>query len=200
VDPTTGYPLQNTAMVDRGSTLAKHMAGFSSKLGYKNWNLSMNLEYRGGNVMYSGIGRDMTFTGSGKWTENRAPHVFENSYYLVNGVETPNTSLNVRESEYSLWVDNYRFIAENFVNKAWFIKLRDVNLSYSIPASLVSKTKIFSGANVSVYGRNLFTIIDSKNFFTDPEFSFTTGNGIGINTSLQTPPVRQFGFNVNFTF
>ena len=200
VDPTTGYPLQNTAMVDRGSTLAKHMAGFSSKLGYKNWNLSMNLEYRGGNVMYSGIGRDMTFTGSGKWTENRAPHVFENSYYLVNGVETPNTSLNVRESEYSLWVDNYRFIAENFVNKAWFIKLRDVNLSYSLPAALVAKTKIFSGANVSVYGRNLFTIIDSKNFFTDPEFSFTTGNGIGINTSLQTPPVRQFGFNVNFTF
>jgi hypothetical protein len=36
--------------------------------------------------------------------------------------------------------------------------------------------------------------------YTDPEFSFTTGNGQGVNTTAQTPPVRQFGFNLNLTF
>ncbi|MFM7839577.1 MAG: hypothetical protein ACKO6K_08410, partial [Chitinophagaceae bacterium] len=80
------------------------------------------------------------------------------------------------------------------------IKMRDLNLSYSLPASLLQKTKVFSSLNVAIYGRNLFTIVDKANTFTDPEFSYTTGNGSGINNTGQTPPVRQFGFNLNFGF
>ena len=91
-------------------------------------------------------------------------------------------------------------ISENFVNPNWFIKLRDINLSYNLPAALIKKTKVFSGAQVALYGRNLFTIVDKMNFYTDPEFSFTTGNGLGINNTAQTPPVRQYGINVNFQF
>jgi hypothetical protein len=78
--------------------------------------------------------------------------------------------------------------------------LRDINLSYDIPASLVKKSRIFSAANVAIYGRNLFTLKDKLNYYTDPEFSFTSGNGIGINNTGQTPPVRQYGFNINFVF
>jgi hypothetical protein len=59
---------------------------------------------------------------------------------------------------------------------------------------------VFTAASISLYGRNLFTIIDKINFYTDPEFSYTSGNGIGINNTGQTPPVRQYGFNVNFVF
>ena len=144
----------------------------------------------------------MTFTGSGKWTEDRDPHVFPNSVYLdaATNKYVPNTTVNVRESEYALWVDYYRFISENFVCPGWFIKLRDVNLSYTLPARLVSRTKILSGANIALYGRNLFTIVDKLNYYTDPEFSYTTGNGIGINNTGQTPPVRQYGINLNLTF
>jgi bifunctional pyridoxal-dependent enzyme with beta-cystathionase and maltose regulon repressor activities len=88
--------------------------------------------------MFSDLGRQMTFTGAGKWTENRLPHIFPNSSILsVDGkTSTPNTTVNVREAEYGLWVDNYRLISENFVNSAWFIKLRDVNLSYTVPKGL----------------------------------------------------------------
>jgi hypothetical protein len=143
----------------------------------------------------------MTFTGSGKWTENRSDQIFPNSYYLdASGKETPNSTVYVREPEYALWVNNYRLISENFVSPGWFIKMRDLNLSYSLPASLLQKTKVFSSLNVAIYGRNLFTIIDKANTFTDPEFSYTTGNGSGINNTGQTPPVRQFGFNLNFGF
>ena len=99
-----------------------------------------------------------------------------------------------------MWVNNYRLISENFVAPAWFIKLRDLNLSYNVPAGLIKKSKVFSSATIAAYGRNLFTIVDKKNFYTDPEFSYTSGNGSGINNTSQTPPVRQFGFNVNFGF
>ncbi|MFM1929933.1 MAG: hypothetical protein RL387_1261 [Bacteroidota bacterium] len=201
VSPTTGYPVQNTALTNRGGTLPRDMVGLGSSVSYKDFRFSFNFEYRGGNIMYADLGRQMTFTGSGSWTENRLDQVFANSYYLdASGAEVANTTVKVREPEYALWVNNYRLIAENFVTPGWFIKLRDVNLSYSLPSELVKKSKIFSAANIAIYGRNLFTIVDKANMYTDPEFSYTSGNGLGISNTAQTPPVRQYGFNVNFVF
>jgi TonB-linked SusC/RagA family outer membrane protein len=201
VNATTGYPLRDAALSERGGTLPRHIAGFTNKFSYNDFSFTFNLEYRGGNVMYSDLGRQMTFTGAGKWTENRAPQIFPNSAYLdASNKVVPNTTVQVREPEYALWVNNYRLISENFVNSAWFIKMRDVNIAYNVPSSLIRKTKVFTAASVSLYGRNLFTIVDKANYYTDPEYSFTTGNGIGINNTNQTPPVRQYGFNVNLTF
>jgi len=201
VNRTNGYPLLNATLKDMGGTLTRHMIGLGSKLSYDAFQLAFNFEYRGGNKMFSQIGRDMTFTGSGKWTENRTPHVFPQSAYDDGtGKVVANTTVNVAEAEYALWVDYFRQVASNFVTPGWFIKLRDINLSYNLPANIVRKSKVFSAANIALYGRNLFTIVDKANYYTDPEFSFTTGNGIGINNSLQTPPVRQYGFNLNLTF
>ncbi len=200
VSKTTGYPSQGP-LKNLGRALPKHILGWGTKAGYKDFTLAVNFEYRGGNVIYSDLGRQMTFTGSGGWTEDRAPHVFPNSAYDDGtGKFVPNTNVNVAEAEYSLWVDYYRLIAENFTVPGWFIKLRDINLSYNFPTSFIAKTKVFAGASISLYGRNLITIVDSKNDFTDPEYSFTTGNGLGINNTSQTPPVRQYGINVNLTF
>ena len=216
VNGTTGYPLRNTQLEQRGGVLPRHIAGLGSKMEYGDFGFTFNFEYRGGNVMFSDLGRQMTFTGTGKWTENREPQVFPNSAILnSDGTVSANTT-QVREAEYSLWVDNYRLISENFVTPAWFIKLRDINLSYRLPQSLVSRTKIFSAASIAIYGRNLVTIVDKLNYYTDPEFSYqgnptpgsqatsvpTTNSsvGIGINTTGQTPPVRQYGVNINLSF
>ncbi|MCA6449363.1 MAG: SusC/RagA family TonB-linked outer membrane protein [Chitinophagaceae bacterium] len=200
VNSASGYPIRNTALVERGGTLPRHIMGLGSRLSYKSFSFAFNFEYRGGNKIFSDLGRQMTFTGSGGWTSNRVPHVFENAAYIDASGKLVDNNLNVREAEYGLWVDNYRLISENFVTPGWFIKLRDVNLAWNVPASLIAKTKVFSGASVSVYGRNLFTIKDKSNYFTDPEFSRTTGNGIGLNSTGQTPPVRQYGINLNLTF
>ncbi|MEP7374350.1 MAG: SusC/RagA family TonB-linked outer membrane protein [Chitinophagaceae bacterium] len=209
VSATTGYPQRNTTLNPRGGTIPRHIMGAGSRISYGDFGFAFNFEYRGGNKMFSDLGRQMTFTGSGKWTENRAPQIFPNSAYLdAAGKPVENTTVYVRQPEYALWVSNYRLISENFVTPAWFIKLRDVNLTYTVPNRLISKTKIFSGASIALYGRNLFTIVDKTNYYTDPEFSYTSksnldlfsSNGLGINNTGQTPPVRQFGFNVNLVF
>lgn len=196
-----GYPLQTPDLKNFGRTTPKHVAGLGTRLRVKDFTLAANAEYRGGNVIFHQLGRDMTFTGSGKWTENRTPHIFPNSAYNDGtGKIVPNDKVFVQEAEYSLWVDKYRFISENFVTPGWFIKLRDINLSYNLPSRLINKTKLFSGATIGIYGRNLVTIVDKLNMYTDPEFSFTTDNGQGINDSRNTPPVKQYGFNINLTF
>ncbi len=216
VNPTTGYPLRETTLSKRGGTLPRHIVGMGSKIAFGNFGFNFNFEYRGGNVMFSDLGRQMTFTGAGAWTENRAPQIFPNSATLnADGkTVTPNTTVQVREPEYALWVNNYRLISENFVNSAWFIKLRDINLAYNLPKNLIEKSKVFSAASISLYGRNLLTIVDKKNYYTDPEFSYqgnpapgsygitssTSATGIGINNTSQTPPVRQYGVNINISF
>ena len=67
---------------------------------------------------------------------------------------------------------------------------------------------------MTLYGRNLITIVDKLNYYTDPEFSRVTnggdlssllngsglGNGVGISSTGQTPPVRQYGISLNFGF
>jgi TonB-linked SusC/RagA family outer membrane protein len=201
VNSTTGYPLRDGVLRDKGRTIPRHILGWGSRIRWKDITLTANFEYRGGNVIFSQLGRDMTFTGSGKWTENREDQLVPNSAYKdASGKVVENTTVKVAEPEYGWWVDNYRQVAENFVTPGWFIKLRDINLSYNFPASLITKTKVFSGASVALYGRNLFTIVDKMNFYTDPEFSTTLGNGQGINNTLNTPPVRQYGININLVF
>ena len=197
-----GHPLSTGPLKNFGRVTPKYMLGAGTNVSFAGFTLATNWEYRGGNVMFSDLGRQMTFTGSGKWTENRAPHIFPNSAYLdaASGKYVQNTSIMTREAEYGLWADTYRLISENFTAPAWFIKMRDINLSYNFSNNILGKTKIFSGIQIAVYGRNLITIKDKANQFADPEFSFTTGNGIGINNTDQTPPVRQLGVNLNLTF
>ena len=203
VNSASGYPLTAATPKNFGRTIPPHMAGAGTRIRYADFTLAANFEYRGGNVIFHQLGRDMTFTGSGGWTSNRTPHIFPNSA-IDDGTNTGkyvvNDKVQVREAEYSLWVDYYRLIAENFVTPGWFIKMRDINLTYNLPGKLIAKTKFISAANVAIYGRNLFTIVDKANMFTDPEFSYTTGNGLGINNTGQTPPVRQYGINLNLTF
>ncbi|MEO5683673.1 MAG: SusC/RagA family TonB-linked outer membrane protein [Chitinophagaceae bacterium] len=201
VNKNNGYPLNTGPLKNFGRTTPKHGLGWGTKVRYKDFALAGNFEYRGGNVIYHDLGRQMTFTGSGKWTEDRAPHIVPNSAYDDGtGKFVPNTSVNAAEAEYDLWYTYYRVIAENFVTPGWFIKLRDVNLTYNLPSSVISKIKFLGGASISVYGRNLITIVDKANQFSDPEFSFTTGNGQGVSNTSQTPPTKQYGFNVNLTF
>ena len=202
VSPTTGYPLTTGPLKAFGRVTPKYIVGAGTTVSFAGFTLATNWEYRGGNFMFSDLGRQMTFTGSGKWTENRAPHIFPNSAYLdaTSGKYIQNTTVMTREAEYALYADVYRLISENFVAPAWFIKMRDINLSYTVPGKIVGMTKVFSGATVALYGRNLVAIRDKANQFADPEFSFTTGNGIGINNTDQTPPVRQLGINLNLNF
>ncbi|MBK9568103.1 MAG: SusC/RagA family TonB-linked outer membrane protein [Saprospiraceae bacterium] len=215
VNSASGYPLRDATLTNRGGVLPRHTLGFTNKLELGDLAFSFNLEYRGGNVFFSDLGRQMTFTGSGKWTDNRAPHIFPNSAILgSDGTTVSENTVNVREPEYGLWVDNYRLISENFVVPGWFIKVRDISLTYNLPTTLLTKLKFVSGGSVTLYGRNLITIVDKLNYYTDPEFSRVTnggdlssllngsglGNGVGISSTGQTPPVRQYGISLNFGF
>lgn len=88
-------------------------------------------------------------------------------------------------------------VRDAFVQKAGFVKLRELSLSYSLPAEWATYLRA-QDALVTVSGRNLQTWTDYEGF--DPELiSFATSN-FGRNDFLTLPPPRQVSFRINLTF
>jgi TonB-linked SusC/RagA family outer membrane protein len=86
--------------------------------------------------------------------------------------------------------------SEAFVYDASFVKLREVNLGFDLPKSILGST--FKGASLNLYGRNLWII--SKNLpYSDPEEGFSSGNIQGLQGGAY-PTTRVVGVNLNFKF
>ncbi len=61
-------------------------------------------------------------------------------------------------------------------------KIRELSLTYDVPASVLSYTNnLLKDLRIGFVGRNLFMFMPKNNIYSDPEFSNTTGNAVGIN-------------------
>ena len=88
--------------------------------------------------------------------------------------------------------------AANFVYDASYVKLREVNLTYSLPKASMSKLAPIKGIDFSLIGRNLWII--HKNLpYSDPEENITSGNVQGYQSGAY-PTTRTIGFNIKLNF
>lgn len=77
------------------------------------------------------------------------------------------------------------------IEDASFMRLKNLTISYSIPSSLLHKTKFFSGARIFITGRNLLTF--TKYLGPDPEVDSNISLGANPNT-------KQFSFGAEISF
>ncbi len=131
----------------------------------------------------------------------------------------PNNKAPIGVNAYTGTLNGY--IQEPFFISRTYAMLREVTLTYNIPIK-PGNTSFFKKASFSLVGRNLLYISVDKRHDTDLD-QYPTGfdvsrigqtkdqddesNGYGTNNlnliqdaSMQTPVVRQFGFNVNLIF
>ena len=76
-----------------------------------------------------------------------------------------------------------------------WMKLREVSLTYQVPARIVRSTKVLQTLSLSVYGRDLFYIFTTIPKGLNPEGVNGIGNIQGIEYASM-PRVRSFGFTV----
>ncbi len=86
--------------------------------------------------------------------------------------------------------DNFRS-SDFWLKDASYLRLKNIQLSYSIPESILSKVKI-SNLTFFVNGQNLLTFTKMKDF--DPEKSITNGN------YYEYPSVKTYTAGINLTF
>jgi TonB-linked SusC/RagA family outer membrane protein len=209
INPADGWPTIGTGLKTQGQTIPKHQVGLGLKVGWKWITLTANAEHRSGHVIYNDLAEDMAFTGTTAATTryHRQQFIWPNSVYWDGSKYVPNTNIPVRNdlAIYYGWGD-YGFSRGILFNGDWwttsgaFWKIRDISLDFAFPQKWYQRWKALKSIGLSFFGRNLFTWLPEENIYTDPEFSNTNNNSVGINTSLNTPPVKQYGATLRVQF
>ncbi|MGJ8592284.1 MAG: SusC/RagA family TonB-linked outer membrane protein [Aquaticitalea sp.] len=214
IDPSNGNPISTTSLSgdnaqsglkNLGTTTPDYIIGLSSSINYKNFRLATTLDYRTGHVYYAQGSDAMEFTGRSQESvsANRQDFVWPNSVIETSpGVFVSNTNIPVTDGRQDFWTDVYNEIKENYVRDATAVKLREVSLSYTLPANYLDRLPL-KKVTLGLVGRNLLTWLPTENRFSDPEFSNNAGaagNAIGIGGYFQGPPTRSYGLNVNIEF
>ena len=207
VDEETGLPTLGD-MVEMGQTEPKVRIGLSTELAWKGLSLSATFEYRGGHVVRFDSESEMLFSGASitSVVAGRQRFVFPNSVIERtdengNTYYEENKNITVNSGGKDFWTGVYRSGVAARVISANSWKLREVALTWNLPARWMEKSKVFQSAAVSLVGRNLFYWVPDTNVWGDPDMWNGTGSsnapGIVANTMAG---YRTFGFNINLTF
>ena len=205
IDPTTGLYISGDPNYDWGSIVPKITGGLQNLFTYKNFLVNASLDYQfGGHFfslteswsMYSGD-IDYTASNNDRGKSVRDP-VADGGGVHVKGVSSLDGKTPVDK-----YVDGFTYfhqfygdqIAEPFVHKLSFVKLREVSVGYSLPVKKWAATsKWLQAASASLVARNLWLIYSASRNFDPSEISDVFGeNG-------QLPATRSLGVNLSFTF
>ncbi|HEY8920301.1 MAG TPA: SusC/RagA family TonB-linked outer membrane protein [Chitinophaga sp.] len=210
VDRITGTPKTDDTIKILGNAVARHRLSLDLSVRFKQFRLTALFEYRGGYMVFNNMGGELDWSGTGYRTAafNRDRFVFPNSVYEDPnhpGQYIKNTNITVTDGNGNsgFWTnDENRTVASNYITSGDFWKMREIALSYDVPASFLSKIRVVKAATISVQARNLFIWLAKSNYYTDPEYSDAgnDSNGIGLTGLGQTPPSRFYGATLSLTF
>lgn len=184
-----------------GSILPDFNGGVLNTVSYKNFRFSFSIDFQKGGKFFSLSEMWGSHTGLMYNTANRNDKgnlkrtpVSEGGGVHVTGV-TPNgdpvDKYIPAKTYYQQFFSNR--LAEPFVHDASYIKLRAVNLSYTLPANLFGGR--IKSATIGVVARNLLMIYTNNPHGWDPsQFAEVYGE------NAQLPGTRSIGFNLNITF
>jgi hypothetical protein len=185
-----------------GNGVYKYTGGWSNRFSYKNFSLSFLVDFKAGAKIFSGTNLNLVNDGLHKKTLQGRENDGKGSIIGAGVMQDASGNYvanNVAVSAQEYWkgiVNNN--IAEEFLYDASFIKLRELSFGYSFPQSILSKLKIVKALNVSLVGRNLWTILKHTDNI-DPESAYNNSNGQGLELNGY-PATRSIGFNVNVKF
>lgn len=194
IDPTTGLPAVADVNKDgnitsglavngkgdyiyAGATYPKYFGGLNNSIRYKNWQLDVFLQFA--RQQGRGIVRS-SYYPPGSMYNSSADLV--NDYLQGNFTDSKlvTASYNAAYTAYSRWG-----VSDAALVDASYIRLKNVNISYSLPAAWMKKARI-ERVRLYAQGQNLLTITGYKGY--DPE---TQG--------ISLPPLRVFTAGIQCT-
>jgi TonB-linked SusC/RagA family outer membrane protein len=198
VDPANGDPLWYTDSSRKtttnvyssairqpyGSASPKFFGGFTNTFSYKGFSLEAQFNYQKGNLIqdtwagyYLGAGFNAGF--------NKIVRVLDRWQKPGDVTDIPKYIEGGNKS--------FQSFSSFYLAKGDFIRLRNIQLGYNIPKSILSKAKI-DNAFFYVRGTNLWTWVRDKNLGWDPE------EGVSSQTNLDVFIPKTVTFGVNLAF
>lgn len=182
-----------------GNIFPKMTGGFSTTLGYKGVSLYARFDYALGHTIYNDLAARSLGQYQGSfnvitevnqmWSEtNRDTNL--PAFYYADQLSKKNIT---RSNNGLTAIDNN---SSRFYEKADYLALRELTLSYTLPKTWISKAGM-TDASVYMTGQNLFYITGYTGTSPEPAVDTTYGRGID-NGRYPTPRTVLFGLSVTF--
>jgi hypothetical protein len=188
----SGLPIANTTLKPFGSVLPTTYGGLRNEFTYKNWNLAFLIDYNYGNKILSATSYYTIYRGLNKMT------LAGRDAGITTGVTSGGAANTVTATAQAYYQALASVSRVNVLNGD-YIKLRQLTLGYTIPEKMLGNIPLFRAIDVSLVGRNLWTIMKHSDNI-DPEAQFAGSVKYAGIEGTGIPSTRTFGFNVNFKF
>lgn len=178
-----------------GNMLPKWTGSASTSFRWKDLNFNMLIDIRHGGDIISVTDSYASQLGNSKRSlEGRSGMVLKGVNYETG---QPNATEVTAQQFYEM-VGGPNGVAEEFIYKGSYVKMREISIGYTIPKRIIDKTPL-SNIKVSLVGRDLFFIKKSSPGI-NPEGSFSRSDYAQAFEISSLPPTRNFGFNLNVQF
>jgi TonB-linked SusC/RagA family outer membrane protein len=206
INPSTGLPIKNENFLPIGDRNPDFTIGLRNSFTYKGFTLSFLLDIRKGGDVFNGNAMWLAERGlSTKTLDRDSPVTYKGVFrdgYENTGTPTVNTiqitpSTSVNQGYYTALVEA-DFVEHN-IN---WIRLRDANISYSIPKKALSSVKFIKNASIFVRGTELFLVTNYTG--ADPSVNGTTASSLGVGAAgidygtVSLPRTFSTGLSVTF--
>jgi hypothetical protein len=183
-----------------GNYNADWTTGLINSFTYKNFNMRVFLDYRKGGVLYTQTGALLyrsgiiTETLPGRESPLTPNGVLQNA----DGTFTPNNITTTGQDYYRSYYAVENVEANTY--DATFLKLREASLGVNLKSYLHMIP--FTRVDLSVFGRNLFTVTKDRalRHFNPESFAFNSGALVPGFEAGQLPNTRTYGFNLSVGF
>jgi TonB-linked SusC/RagA family outer membrane protein len=219
INDASGRPIRTDVAQFLGNLNPDWSWGITNRVNYKNFGLTFQFDGRVGGVLVNYIQRQTfrggrhietvqgamgearyqdylgvkSWVGPGKVISNSAAIEYDPITGEITNYDELQFTDNTTATYLQDWISRYYAAEEANIMSRSYAKLREVTLSYNVPASFLSRTLI-SRASISLVGRNLLYFAAKKDVDID---QFVAPSAY---SSLQSPTLRRYGFNINLTF
>ena len=180
----------------------KYRMGLTNTFTFKGISLSGTFDLHYGGYIYSYTKDYAGWVGSGPETvyNDRNPFIVPNSVVLSGGQYVENTTPVNPTAWHTFYTDGGMNRNDAFIIDRSYLKLRNVSLAYSLPASLCRKIKV-DKIRLSLSAENILLWTPVENQYIDPEMT-TFGNDIEAKFGefAATPPYQTYVFGLSLSF
>ena len=191
-----------------GSPWPKLFGGITNSFSYKGFDLSILVTGTFGQDIYNHIAKVNSKTSTIYTSRNLLVDALDYARVVMKAgqpvIENAGTNIPRFTNSQVANDNNYNTTSTNWVEDGSFVRVKNISLSYNVPASLIGKQKIVRSVRATISAQNVLTFTDYKGF--DPEVGSYVGSNsnsgnqaIGLDYGrYPLTPVYSFTLNVNF--
>jgi TonB-linked SusC/RagA family outer membrane protein len=185
-----------------GNAQPKFTGGLNQQFSYKGFDMSIFVNWSVGAKEYNA--NALEFTTTYQYKDNNMLAIMNNRYKLFddngNKVTDPATlsAMNTNAKYWTPSLGNY-FLHSFAIEDASYLRIQNITIGYSLPQSLLQKTKVFSRFRIYATVNNLYTFTKYTGY--DPEANTRRSNPLTPGIDYAAYPRSRFflgGVNVSF--